>query len=711
MKGYSVSIYTIHSSDEKYSSPLAGNGEIVTKFGPTGYHNGQVQEGAQGQRMIAWAGRRMNTPTYALIRYGGLERQLKINGALTEDKDWAQSLDYDKGLIISSLRHGNLEEVTRSLVCLTENILIFHTRLKNHSAEAIEIEFSCDYAFPTSIDEDLRPELTGERINLQVIPRSEDFSVMYFINHQIGEVRLQSFPECRIETSANGGSFIHQMRLEAGQEREISTWLMLSDRRRFTHFPPLARLPILMDEHLRGWADFWSTSHVEFDDARLTDLRQSALYGIRCNASPWSIPPTYMPAFWEGRTFHDELYPFLALLSGGYLDLARRIPNFRLNTLPLALHYGGGEAARFPWEATEKGEEGGPYGSWMDERLHVGQFSETAWRYYLYQGDDDDLRNFYPLLRGCAELFVQDVMIRDENGILKTRRVTDFDEAHYPVSNGIFTIAAAIRSLENAAAAATKLGIDAKRSKKWSSMAQELRQSMPGKAFYTVDDAAEADYWHIAQVGPIFPFAIDVNSSKARETLARMHEALKTERNVKAGSLPSYDGSHWMWAAAMMATAYFMQGCGDEGYELLSETVNSTGPFLSPNEQMRDSHPLPFIPWFTTSSGAIVFAMHSIFVQVDSDGTSLLNGLGTQFKTARFERLLASQEVRISGEIIDGELMRLVAHAEESKNWGFYLPERIVSACGLEGKVSGNKGVYIECTLNAGDTMLFDPMK
>jgi len=648
----------------------------------------------------------MDTPTYALIRFGSLRRTLRIDRQNTRDDAWSQTLDYDQGIVISVLRHEDIEETTRSLVCLTENVLVFHTRLKNHGTRSVEIDFVCDYAFPDMIDDELRPELTGEAIRLQVQPHTAGFSVLYYINHQMGEVRLQSFPESASSITQNGGTFAHRGILEAGQNRDVWTWVMLSDRRKFTHFPDFERVETLIGEHVQGWRDFWATSHVEFDDERLTDLRQSALYTIRCNASPWSIPPAYLPAYWEGRTFHDELYPFLALLSGGYVELARRIPSFRLNTLPVALYYGGGEAARFPWEAIETGEEGGPYGAWMDERLHIGQFSETAWRYYLYQGDVDTLRMDYPLLRGCAELFVQDVLLRDEHGVLKTRRVTDFDEAIYPVTNGIFTISAAIRALENAAAAARRLGVDTQRSEQWEVMAQELRQVIPGQDYYTVADDAEKDHWHIGQIGPIYPFGVDVMSPKARATLSRLHEALKTDRNVTAGSAPGYTGSHWMWVAAMIATGFFLQSSGDEGYELLGQVLNSTGPFLSPNEQLRDDRPLPFLPWFTTSSGAIVFAMHSLFVQVDETGTALLKGLGSHLKNARFERLLANQGVRVSGEISDGALIRLVAHTADAVTWDFSLPHQVASVCKLENGTVQNGRVRFIRALPAGDTVI-----
>ena len=621
-------------------------------------------------------------------------------------------------MLVSKLQHGSLQETTRSLICLHENVMIFRTQFCNQGTKAIEICFHYDYHFSDKIDPRLNfPHMSHfnwqaqahaaeAHIHLELLKRQGGVSFQYQIGKELGEVRLQSYPECHIDTTSTKASCTQQFRLEAGQSKELCFWLMLSDRRKFTHFPDYGKLETLEKEHLQGWERFWSQSKLEFEDARLSDFRQSCLYGIRCNASPWSIPPNYAPSYWEGRTFHDELYPFLGLLSAGYLDLARRIPKFRLNTLPVALQYGGGEVARFPWESLETGEEGGPYGPWLDERFHVGQFSELAWRYFLYTQDLDSLRDFYPLLRSCADLFVEDVLIRDEHGRLSTRRVTDFDEVVYPVANGIFTISAAIRSLENAAAAAQRLELDKKQRMHWQALAQDLRTAMPKQDCYRVADDAPDNHWHIAQVGPMFPFAIDVSSELARTTLEKLHRALATEHNVTAGTPEAYKCSHWMWAAAMLATAYFLQGRGEEGNQLLAQTLNTSSPFLSPNEQWREGHSLPFIPWFTTSAGAIVFAMHSIFVQVDARGSKLFAGLA-HAQTASFEGLLASEGVRVSAKLEKGKLMYLAFDAPEAKPWGFYLNKTFADSSAIRGERSGHDEVFVFVELAAGKTVFY----
>jgi len=721
-------MFTVTNNDSAYIFPLIGNGEVVTMLGKTGYHTaGDANDSSLVNQKLFWAGRRMNTPTRALVRFGQLLRTLTINGAAASDENWEQTMDYDHAALVTTLTHGAIHEQTRSRVCLMANVVIFHTRLENQGAQAAEIGFTLDYQMETTISSvlqfpymshfDFRPgyeaKIDSDEIQLRVRPDESDefFDINYQIDNQLGCVSLGWNPVGKIVELENGAQLTHQVTLEAGGAADFWFWIVLSDRLRYTHFPPFERIATLVNEHERAWGRFWDTSSVEFGDESLEALRKSSLYAIRCNASPWSIPPDYLASTWEGRTFHDELYPFLALLSAGHPDLAARVPHFRLRTLPVAMQRSGFHGAHFPWETLEDGSEGGPFGHWLDERFHVGQFSETAWKYYLYTRSLDDLERLYPLLRECAELFVYDVLVRDEAGILKTRLITDFDEHVYPLSNGIFTICSAVRTLENAARAAELLNLEVKRREEWRSIATELRGALPAdetENFYKVSD--DAAHWHIAQVGMIYPFSIDVQSERAKKTLTRLAEALKTDRNATAGSPQGYKGTHWMWATSMLATGFFFQGRADEGYELVRRTPATAGPFHSPNEQFREIEPKGFAaPWFTTSSGAVVYAIHTMFVQVDDIGTVILPAL--PMKDARFNGLLASHGIRVSGEVAHGKLVSLSVDAPVTLDWNFRIPVRWGEVAQFTSGVRTSRPdenglVKVECVLAKGITRL-----
>lgn len=739
--------FTVTSDDPGYTSPIIGNGQIVTTLGPTGYHNGYCPAHEAANRQLFWAGRRLNTPTHALVRFGQINRRLSIDGSPVEDALWEQTLDYNRGAVFSTLYHGTLNEQTRSLITLTSNLLIFSTRLENRGQRTRHISFTLDYDFETHVDPRLyfphmshldtrpgydapRPADNAPQVRVQPPGAQGSLPIIYQVNDQLGEVRFGWHPVSEVFTGSTGAQFSHEITLAPGDLADLWFWVMLSDRRQYTHFPDFTQVRDRVVTHNYAWSAYWNTSWVTLDDPVLEGLRQSSLYAIRCNASPWSIPPAYLSTHGEGRTSHEDFYPFLALLSGNHRTLAMRVPEFRRRTLPAALNWGGDMGAHFPRESLEDGREGGPYGHGMDERFHAGLIAEAAWRYYLYTHDQEALERFYPLLRACAQLFEGDVIVRDDQGRYGTRPIIDFEEQAHPQPNALFTTSAAIRALANAASAAEFLDVDRGLRTTWRSKSITLRGALPVDETGTYYLASgQDDLWHITQAGVVFPFAVDVTGTRARETLTRLGEELRTTRNMTTISRPGDKGHrhlHHMWAAAVLATALFYQGRADEGYDLLRRTPASAGPFLAPNERLLTvgSETLAEIPWAdpevgvsvlswsTTAAGAIVHAIHSMFVQVDEIGTILLNGCPTALTEASFAGLMGAYGVLLAGTIADGLPVGLVVRSDHERSWSFRMPARIaervtfsdaVWAAGMEDDLA-----RFDCALAAGDTLLIE---
>jgi len=757
--------FTVRSTDALYNSPMIGNGEVVTTVGPTGYHDGLCPLEEAPNRAIFWAGRRLkdarnaNTrfprvppeeligPTRPLIRFGRLCRTLTIDGVETADEDWEQTLDCDHGVVLSTLDHGPIREQTRSLVCLTANVLVFHTRLSSppricsplparegkgeggggrdspptprvHLTFVLQYEFGDaeGYRTPDTRLHIRRPHpddlpfgnVAGQRsADAEVASRPphlrESLSVQYEINDQLGEVHVGRYPEGEICETNAGGRFTHEIELEAGQTADLWFWVALGDRYKYTHFPDFEQVQALVAAHERAWADFWNTSRVELGDPGLEALLRSSLYAIRCNVSPWSIPCGYLSTLWEGRTLHDEFYPCIALLSGNYPELAERVPNYRLHTLPVATWRGAGRGAYYAWEATEDGEESAPYGHWTDEQFRHGKFSEAIWRYYLYTGDLAALARYYPVLRGCAEWLIYDVLVRDEAGRLKTRPITEVDEVVFPVSNSIFTACATIRSLENAARAAELLDVDAAQRQEWRGLAAELRQGLPvdqtGQRYRYADDATIPP--GVQHVPMVFPFSFDVHDERARDTLTHIY----------CTAASAWLEANWIWTVSQLATAFFYQGRGDEGYEVLRRTLALAGPFMAPNEHYRQGEGA-YLPWLTTAAGAFAHAVHAMFVQVvDEAGAIIFPALPQAVQNARFERLLASHGVVVSGEVRDGELVSLSAESRRAMVWRCHIPRRLVVdaqfAAGVMVSAPDARGlVTVEYALEEGVTQL-----
>jgi hypothetical protein len=739
---------TVRSTDSLYNSPLIGNGEIVTVVGPTGYHTGFCPEEEAVNRTFFWAGRRLKDarnanvkiprvwreeligPTRPLVRFGRLDRTLVIDGVATVDDDWEQTLDYDHGVVVSALSHGFIHEQTRSLVCLTANVAVFHTRLENRGKRAAHVEFTVAYTFGDAegyrtpdtrlyvrhhYPDDLAfGNVEGQRTS-DADPRTrqpavrESLSVAYEVGDELGEVHVGRYPVGEIREAKAGGQFVHRLDLAPGETADLWFWVILSDRLKYTHYLDFERVQALVAAHERAWADFWRSGRVELGDADLQAVHRACLYTLRCNASPWSIPPGYLSTHWEGRTFHDEFYPFMALVSGGHLGLAERIPNHRLSTLPVAQRRSGGHGAYFSWEAMEDGEESAPYGHWTDERFIHGQFSEAAWRLYLHTGDADILARYYPLLRGCAEWLICDVLVRDETGRLKTRLITDMNEGVYPVSNSIFVACATVRTLENAARAAGLLGVDAARREKWRVLAGELRGNLPTDPTatrYAYADDAETPV-SANHLGMVFPFSFDVHGDKARETAIEAYRVYQggdsTETNVFE--------MNWIWLVGLLATQFFYRGMADEGYDVLRHALAITGPFRAPSEHFRKDAG-PYLPWFTSGAGAFIYATNAMFVQVmDEHPPVLLPALPAALRDARFTRLLASHGVYVSGQVKDEALVSLTAESDHTLTWRFRIPARFASTArfvpGATVSAPDALGLaMVECTLTAGITRL-----
>jgi len=743
-------MYTVTSDDKLYNSPFIGNGELATNVGPTGYHGGFCTEEEAVNRTLFWAGRRFKDArggnikiprvapeelfgaTVPLIRFGRIDRTLTIDGAQTGDDNWRQTMDYDRATVISELQHGDVIETTESLVCRTFNMFVFHTRLENRGKASKKLKFEVDYVFGDAEGKRTRDtrlfirkphpddiafgDLGGVRsvetdLNKRPPHLKESLSVQYEIDMHLGEVHIGRYPLGIIHSSETGGSFIHDITLKAGETTDLWFWVVLSDRLKYSHFPGYDRVKALLEEHKTAWAENWKTSAIEIGRPEMEAIRKSSLYTIISSTSPWTITMGNQSTTWEGRIFHDEFFGYMGLLCSNFTELAERAPNHRLTILPEATRRSKGHGAFYAWEAIETGEESAPYGHWVDERFIHGQFSEESWQLYLRTGSKKVLARYYPVLRGCAEWLIYDAVIRDSTGKLRIRSMTDIDEGLYPVDGGIYVTCATIRSLENAADAATVLACDAEDAEHWRTLAAELRKSMPlskeGK-HYAYSDTADLPNGG-GHLGIVFPFSVDIHSELALNTISFGYQSFLQGRDDKrSDQVLAYT---WMWALSQLATALFYQGRADEGFDALSQVPSVVGPFMAPNEQMRDEIGV-FLPWHPTGGGMYAFALSAMFVQVfDQNGAILLPALPSALPNVRFHGLLATDGVTVSGELRDGKPVRLNLKTDKSMPWRFRIPkERLVQVqLRKDLKISPPDSlgrVFVDCKLQPGDNAL-----
>ncbi len=514
------------NQDCKFPRPvLMGNGELVTAFGPTGYHTDQPNPAMQ---VFCLAGRRLSGPTAPLVRFGQLRRTLTIDGRSVELGNYEQELRPGDGILISTCAHDSLSERTVSFICLDSNSAAFQTTLTNTGDRAIKGRFVLDYRFG-----DWEGQLP-ERCALFFDPIERGGRIRFGVEDiHLGAVELLCDRELEITGDGPSMSAAWEFEIGPGESESISFLWGIGDKLTYRGTPREWSFDDLLAKQKQDWADFHGASGVNLGNPGLEALRLICLYDVRSNSTPWSIPPAVSPSMWEARTFHDELYPFLGLISSGHAALARKIPTYRLRTLDKAVERSRYRGAKYAWESLEDGRDGSPYGHWLDEHFHMGQFAETAWQLCIYDGSRELAREFYPLFREIADYFLLN-MIEPDGEFARMKSCTDYDETFCPVDNGLYTACAAIRSLELAHRLGESMGENPARLAEWRDAAEKLRHNLPrsdSEDRYLT--AARAQHRHIAEVGPVFPFRIDSGSPTAHTTLDSFCEAVRTESGLQ----------------------------------------------------------------------------------------------------------------------------------------------------------------------------------
>jgi len=484
--------------------------------------------------------------------------------------------------------------------------------------------------------------------------------------------------------------------------------VQFSDRETFAFPLTLEQWDRIFSEHRSRWLEYVEASTVRTGDDLVDACRLAGLYTLRAQLTPWSIGPTLSEQYWGGGAFHDEMYPFYALISGNSPDLAARMPYFRLTTLPQAMARGRGRGALYPWSSTEDGLERDPEGLWLTERFHLGQFSAEAWALWLYEQRLDDLAELYPVMKEIARFYEGTVLERAADGSVRTIACVDFDESVGPVRNGPFTLAGAIAALHWASAAATALGVNALRAEAWCRLASELRKSLyaevdrqaGGEVFGVPDGVA----LHYSVLGHIFPFRTEVTSERARRSAALVHRVCRSTRGWKPGFAEVYSGSNWIWAAGHLGIVHAMLADQERAWDAVSVGPQSCGPAMIPNEHV-DSSGVVRVPWFTTGVGAWLYAVNAMFAWVDEAATHLCSALPQTEGDVSFERIRGAGGVLLSGHASAGAVQRVTAVAPTDLTWRYSLPAReldgIRPAGALVGSSEGRSVYEISLRANA----------
>jgi len=690
-------------SDGLYHPALLGNGEICMLVGEYGR---QSKTGADGEnQLIFWAGLRVPDTGHSLLPLGRFAHSLACGQVSDSTGPWEQRLDPRHGVLTTAVHHACVRETSETQVSLEGNFILIRYTIENTAGRDVDIGFAFRY--------DLEDGAGQVPARCQVTVAAQEPYHVYFVPDgppwNPGEVIVQARGFSAVRPTANGVRCRDRRTLRAGEAAEFHVILTFEARDRYQIPPRLDEFETYATRSREAWQRFHAASGVSVPEREIVDFRTISLYLIRACTTPWSIPTAILGSHWSGRYFHDEFYPFSALLTSNHADLAERIPRWRLSILPAARTRARGRGARYAWESLEDGAEGTPFGQWLDEIFHMGQFAEEAWNLYQYTLDARLLEDLYPLWKACAEYYVYQGIEEIDAERARARACTDFDESAYPVSNPLFTGAAIVRTLEVAAAAAQLLGRDEDLVCLWRGLAERIRRTLPVDPRRNVYLTREgADYVHAGVMGTVYPFRIDVTSARARAAVEEFRTKCRADLNYTPKSTPDFQGMNWTWKAALLAAGLALQGEGDKAVEVLRGALRSAGTFMAPNEYRQGDR--IYHAWFTTGAGAFVHAVNLLMVQSDERETRLVPAIPAAWSAFGFHDLLSTGRVTVSAEVRGGRLEHLVLRSPRKQTRRYVIPARFLPEgwrpAAAVSVVQKEGAVEVEIDLEPGETQL-----
>ncbi|MDD4539020.1 MAG: hypothetical protein PHT80_08410 [Lentisphaeria bacterium] len=429
----------------------------------------------------------------------------------------------------------------------------------------------------------------------------------------------------------------------------------------------------------QAWAEHFSRGWITTPDKLCNQACDTALYYLRLVSTPHSIPTGLFPSHWQGRYFcFDEYFSMSALLRAGHLDLARRVPEFRLKLLPVAqtrdYNYDLTDGvAHYPWESGEDGAEATSDGFWLDHIFEHANVILSCYDYWKYSNDASCVKRYYPVMRACARYFETRHIYHDSKDGTYIGIVTDLERLGPGKIRPFMTTCGVVCALRAAAEAAEFLQRDAEDASRWRQTATELLRSIPR------DDTKYLPYPNakdtaIGMLAGTYPFPViapdDPLQTAAVEDFMR--------REGEFGCMKKSMGHEiCTWYSCWKSIYASRVGNRTMAAEALAYAIGSVGHF---GESYESNRRLGWRPWFSTGSGAILQAASESLLQVE--GNTLHIGPGTPKEWTSYEFLLAApNDLRIHCAVKDGriaELDLLPGPCHENRDYQIVGPDSVV---------------------------------
>lgn len=572
---------TIHSGDPlraPYVPPAIGNGDLSCQIDFEGVMKQQPYCGMTPG--IRRAGYRYDNPTGTLIPFGFFTQEMEGIGALAE---WSQSFDPRNGVVDTDCRYADGTRIRSTVFCnLNSNVIVIRKTIDTGRTAP----FLLNYHFA--------PKRTAIRQADDAIEYTADGMREY---------------HGRIVFSCDAPAELH---------RESGLWRLATTARECTFFLAFdgaeeGNFEALLQSTRHAWEAFLQEGFVRIPSEKLQRAYESSIYHLRISTTAWSIPTGIFDTHWNGLYFgFDEYFNMLGLLSAGHLDLALRVPRFRSSLLPAARSRSNSPkcdrgTALFPWETNEIGGENSPRGFWYEHIFHESHFVLEAWAGYRYSGDTELLRReFYPLIRGCAEYLRLHHVTYDAAGRTVIGACTDLERLGPAVSNPFMTSCSVIAAFEAAADAADVLAADPELSQLWRELAAELRASLPHDGTRHVPYAG-CETHSIAQLAGVFPYGVLSGDDPLQRNAI---DDYRKHRDL-CGNMYQLGSGICSWYLAWEAAAMVRLGKTGEALTILEAIADNCGNWY----EMFEIREVEMRPYFTTAAGCFVFAINELLLR------------------------------------------------------------------------------------------------
>ena len=508
-------VLTANSPGGTYAPTFTGNGMLGVRVPPSGqgYAAGTVPAqselaGFYGQvsgdpKPANNVQQRANIPTWSTLTFGENGNTFAVPGAGVSG--WRQSIDLHTGIVTTTAKwtapDGHATDLTYQVL----------TDRANPNVGLVRLQFTPQWsgvatvtdAIDGTADTTATPELTSQVTKGWNVAARQDWvtletkgtGIQATLASQL-QVSSNALPTTTQTDQTTDQSVGQQLGfpVQSGQTYTITKYVGVESSQDTADTTTAAQgqaasaagtgWDSLLAANKSAWAQLWrGWIEVRGNRTLATDVNASEFYlwSSTRDGVDWSVSPAGLSSNgYDGHIFWDaETWMYPSLLAQ-HPDLAAGMNAYRFQRLAEAQQHAtatGYAGARFPWESALDGtEQIPPPTSVNSEGLYeqhiTADIALAQWQYYLVTANKTWLaQQGWPVLSGAAAFWASRAQLGSD-GKYHIDGVTGPDEENPNVNDEAYTNVGAMRTLQDAVAAAQVLGITPPAS--WSTIASGL---------------------------------------------------------------------------------------------------------------------------------------------------------------------------------------------------------------------------------------------